>query len=352
LDYGCVQGSVLGPILFNIYLSGLGELLERLHDAYTISYADDSYVMLSCNKNEIQDGLTKLAAVSSTHIDFLTRMGMSVNKSKTEFMIFGYIGPQINFSFGGENLTNKNSMKILGITFQSNMKWLSHAKNVAKKINSFTYALRVLRLHLNQRQHLLVINAHVISHLSYGMPIWAYNSCQADRKRLNTLLLKVIRLNCRDFSKILTNRELFEGTKIRSFESLRIIADTIMLHKLITMPTNTELTVRLLQQTTYNPRYPNRIIFCDFSTKRIGHQSFVNRAGQVADLIPFPWSDLNTINFKKMIKASTPLLVNTFWSHRDYSRSQETSTHFITLNAFTFVIFVINCLFMHPCARQ
>jgi len=176
LDYGCVQGSVLGPILFNIYVSELGKLLLSTHQAFTVSYADDSYVMFSCAKNEINTGLNTLELISKTHLDFLNKLGMSVNKSKTEFVAFGYHGPPLSFSFGGAQLINKHSMKILGINFQSNMKWVSHTNKVAKKISSFTYALRVLRLYLTKKQHLQVINAHVLSHLSFGMPIWAYNS--------------------------------------------------------------------------------------------------------------------------------------------------------------------------------
>jgi len=198
----------------------------------------------------------------------------------------------------------------VGINFQSNMKWVSHTNKVAKKISSFTYALRVLRLYLTKKQHLQVINAHVLSHLSFGMPIWAYNSNLIDRKRLNTLLLKVTRLHCRDFDRIFSNRELFEASGIRSFESLRIVTDSIMLHRLVTHPTNTELTIRLIQHTTLNTRYPNNLIFCDFSSKRIGRHSFANRAGRISQLITFPWIDLDIRQFKKKIKESTPLYIS------------------------------------------
>lgn len=90
-------------------VSELGELLSKRHQAFTASYADDSYVMISCFKDEVQTGLNPLELVSNTHLDFLSGLGMAVNKSKTEFIAFGYHGSPLSFGFGGELLSLMHS---------------------------------------------------------------------------------------------------------------------------------------------------------------------------------------------------------------------------------------------------
>ena len=58
---GCVQGSVLGPSLFNIYTRNLGHNFPECF--FKISYADDSYVALTCDETEIDDKLNQLSTV-------------------------------------------------------------------------------------------------------------------------------------------------------------------------------------------------------------------------------------------------------------------------------------------------
>jgi len=108
-------------------------------------------------------------------------------------------------------------------------------------------------------------------------------------RRLNTLVLKTIRLNCRDFNRIFTNKELCEMSELRSFNSAGIVNDALKLFTLCTNPTNTILTTRLMQQSVSFSRFPDRISFVDYSRKCIGCTSFINRSKRKNELIPFKW---------------------------------------------------------------
>jgi hypothetical protein len=94
LDRGCVQGSVLGPKIFSLYVGGLEEELANLtlsnstkSSTRIISYADDTYVLVST------DTWGKLAQEAEAtilhHSAYLRDLGMTVNESKTEFMVLG-----------------------------------------------------------------------------------------------------------------------------------------------------------------------------------------------------------------------------------------------------------------------
>jgi len=60
LPIRCVQGSVLGPILFSIYL---GDLKNIIPEAFVLSYADDSYVAIGYNPDNIQNTLRTLESI-------------------------------------------------------------------------------------------------------------------------------------------------------------------------------------------------------------------------------------------------------------------------------------------------
>jgi len=235
---------------------------------------------------------------------------MVVNLSKTEFVIFGYHGPYVQLNLSEVRVKNVEKIRVLGVIFQSNMKWTTHVNSIIKGTNAFCYSLRILNQSLSRQQHRQVIHSHIISRISYAMPVWGGNLNTIDRRRLNTLLFKVVRLHCRDFSRILTNKELCETAKIRSMDSIRIISDAKQLHGIVTSFTNTQLTLRLIQQTTVGRRYPDNLVFCDFSRKKIGSQSFINRAKRISELIPFAWIDLSPALFSIRMKRTTPIFIS------------------------------------------
>jgi len=162
---------------------------------------------------------------------------------------------------------------------------------------------------MDVKNHRKIFNAHVISSINYGMPIWGANLNLIDKRRLNSALFRLVRLHCRDFSNILSFRELSDRTGIRSLTSLRTLSDSCMLYKLITCPLNTEITLRLIQQCTFSFRYPNKLVFFDFSTKKLGSSSFMNRAKKISETISFEWHDISFATFKYKLKKSTPIFM-------------------------------------------
>lgn len=83
MTVGCVQGSILGPHLFTLYLR---ELAQKLPDVHITSYADDTYVSVSAKTtDEVKE---KLVHNMSAHNSFLKDIGMVTNVSKTELIYF------------------------------------------------------------------------------------------------------------------------------------------------------------------------------------------------------------------------------------------------------------------------
>jgi len=310
MDVGCAQGSVLGPFLFNVYTSQLQTIIHNLNPgSFVCSYADDSYVGISFPPDKLNDTIGIAENVIEGHLEWLGGLGMKCNNSKTEVVIFGQNTQRCSLKIDDNVIPINDSIKILGITFEKSLKWSSHVNNVIKKANSFAYSIRQLNKLLPRKLHKTVIHAHFLSHITYGLPVWGGCLSRVETNRLNTLIFKIMRIHCFDFRKRKSNLELCQESQLRNFNSLRILSDTSMLHRLCTDPESSYLTTRLIQQSYFLERTPGRIFFYDNSVKRIGNNSFINRAKKISELIPFPWPDLSYHVFKTRMKLNTPLLV-------------------------------------------
>jgi len=303
VPYGCVQGSVLGPVLFNIYVSRLAEIItESIPSAHVTAYADDCYIAISSNPSDLNNTLSNVQNLLIKQIEWLKMIGMSPNLGKTELVVFGHSSECV-LRISDTPLTSKNTIKVLGVKFEKNLKWGYHANYIIKKAGSQTYSLRLLNKVLPRHLFKQVIFAHFVSHITYASPIWAGNLNTQDVRRFETLLNKALRLYCRDHNRTLSNFQLHESSNIRTFKGLVTLNDAIFLHS-ICSTSNTPLALRLFEQSFTNDRFPERINFCDFSSKRIGRSSFINRSKSISETIPFQWPDLPRVKFKMKMKRA------------------------------------------------
>jgi len=145
------------------------------------------------------------------------------------------------FCFVGCNVSINScqSLKILGVNFSSNLLWSDHVTKTIKKCNSLGYTLKYLDSLLWRKHYKHIIKSHFCCVLYYGPPIGAGCLSSKNLSRLNSLMFKIIRMHCRDFSCIFNNKELCKTCRIRFFNSVRILRDTNTLHSLCMNLTNT-----------------------------------------------------------------------------------------------------------------
>jgi hypothetical protein len=113
---GVPQGSVLGPILFLIYINDLPDQLENICEMF----ADDSKI-LSVIRNEasclsLEDDLAKIDEWTKNWL-------VKLNDDKCKVMHFGYNNPKFGYSINRTELKVTNAEKDLGVTFSNDLKW-------------------------------------------------------------------------------------------------------------------------------------------------------------------------------------------------------------------------------------
>jgi hypothetical protein len=187
---GVPQGSVLGPLLFIIYMNDLPNALQY---SKSILFADDTTIFYSSENatlmfNRINNDLQLLA-------DWFKANKLSLNIGKTNYMIFkgnNHVIDQFTLTIN-DNIINKvDKIKFLGIMIDKDLNWHEHIKYCIHKMSSGHYAINMTK-NILAKEHLKILYYSLInSYLNYGLLLWgAANKNQI--KKIEIKQNKIIR---------------------------------------------------------------------------------------------------------------------------------------------------------------
>ena len=118
-DFGTIQGSVLGPVLYSIFVRPIFDLINLL------TFADDNYLIE--HDKDLMATIGKVKFKAEFLLNWLTNSGLIINAAKTEICIFS---SEAIGSFEVEILDfrvkTKSSIKVLGLLFDSKLQWNLH----------------------------------------------------------------------------------------------------------------------------------------------------------------------------------------------------------------------------------
>ena len=235
---GVPQGSVIGPILFLMYINDLPEEIG----ATVRLFADDTIMYLTMTKEDdataLQQDLDKLAAWEEKwkmefHPDKCSIL--RITRSKTP-KIFDY-------KLHGQTLSSEPDTKYLGVTIDSHLSWNSHIDNVTKKANG---SLAFLRRNLQISQQHIKTNAYttlVRPQLEYAAAVWDPYT-QQKQKQLEMVQRRAARYVCNTYDPEASVTEMIQQLGWRSLQQradIRLIYLYKSIHGLVALDLSDDL---------------------------------------------------------------------------------------------------------------
>ena len=168
---GVPQGSILGPILFNIFINDFMYHME-LTRADVFNFADDN--TLSAFSENINDLKITLEEAAVEALKWLDANKMIANPDKFKAIILKKPSIKtdvINITVGNQEIKPASSVKLLGVDIDDKLNFRKHIQTLCRKAGAKLNAIKRLASHLNQNDRKLLVDAHVISQFNYSSTV-------------------------------------------------------------------------------------------------------------------------------------------------------------------------------------
>jgi len=192
IDIGIPQGSILGPLLFILYVNSLPDSV----DCKCIMYADDTTLLFSASdpltlQQEMNDNMARIA-------QWFEINQLTLNIKKTKFMIFGTNHSlkdynDIDLMYGNDKIERVDKFKYLGVIFDPILSWSEHIDYISSIISKRIGVIRRVKFYLPPHTLKMLANALVFPHFDYCSAVWS--NCNLDHsKSLQILQNKLARV--------------------------------------------------------------------------------------------------------------------------------------------------------------
>ena len=198
LNTGVPQGSILGHLLFIIYMNDINKVTDKFE---SILYADDtslSSILKTFSSNGTSVNSMSINSELNLIYDWLLANKLSLNIKKTKYMMFRYPQkpatsmPKLELFINNHKLDKVDNFDFLGITLNETLSWKYHIDKVATKISKVIGILARCKRYLHTSVMIKIYNSLILSRINYGITCWGF-----DNKRIYKLQKKALRIVCK-----------------------------------------------------------------------------------------------------------------------------------------------------------
>ena len=188
---GVPQGSILGPLLFLIYINDLCIVCKSTEP---VLFADDTNLFSSGSKAiSLQDGVNNDLAIIA---EWLKVNKLSLNIKKTHFMCFSAKNksrPGISLQIDGEAIAEVNKSKFLGVVIDNKLSWKDHISFVCRKVARGIGVIIKARKVLHNESLKCLYYSFMYPYMIYCNQVWG-SACKTNIEPLQVLQKRAVRI--------------------------------------------------------------------------------------------------------------------------------------------------------------
>ena len=175
IKYGVPQGSVLGPIMFNIYISPIADIFRRHQIRYHI-YADDTQLYAECPPSNHTDALRRLRDCVDDLKRWLDRNHLLLNESKTEAIVFRSAAVRVTSVEStvddcGAVVPLLPTIRDFGVILDNGLDMSAQVSNACRGAYFHLFRIAKIRKCLNTAACKTLVHSLVTSRIDYGKQV-------------------------------------------------------------------------------------------------------------------------------------------------------------------------------------
>ena len=285
---GVPQGSVLGPMFFNIFIN---DLFYHVKYANLNAYADDHQIYSSnLHPLALEECICQEVNVAN---QWYKNNGMIVNETKHQALILGKTEHKFCFPVN-------DSIDIFGMTIDNKLSFDNHISVICKKINNqFNVMLRFRKL-INKETLLKLYKAFILPHFYFCSSVWHFCGAR-NTDKVDNLNKRILRFILQDYSSpydILLSKVNLKSLFIRRLQNFMIILYKSLFFTYYPVYLRDMLTVRT---SSYNLRDNYILDLPKAKTTTYGLHSFSYLASKIWNSLPDTYRTSNFIQLKQKI---------------------------------------------------
>ncbi|ODM86526.1 putative RNA-directed DNA polymerase from transposon BS, partial [Orchesella cincta] len=210
---GVPAGSILGPILFALYVN---DLPDSVKSGITVMFVDDSNLVFGGHPSKLGELELKINADMRNVCSFLEESSLVINSDKTKMLTVSSsrrcsLLDNFCFDLNGFKVENSSTLKCLGITLDRKLNFRTHMDNVARLCYARMRALYTIRAYLNEDQLRILSQSLVYSMINYMVVVYGVTSA---------VHLKVLKRVVRTLARLVFSLRKYDKVSKKMYEEL------------------------------------------------------------------------------------------------------------------------------------